>query len=100
MQQREGHATGIKGLARQVQQHRGILADRIEHDRALELGGHFAEDVDRFVLECLQMRIERRLGALRIVQFRFRMDMGHFSLREDLSSDERASLRRRCSNSG
>ena len=46
MQEREGYAAGIEGLARQMQQHGGILADRIEHHRTLEFGRHFAENVD------------------------------------------------------
>ncbi len=63
VQQREGHAAGVEGLARQMQQHGRILADRIEHHRTLEFGGDFAEDVDGFVFEGFQMRVERRLGC-------------------------------------
>jgi hypothetical protein len=37
MQQRKGNGGGIKGLLGQAQHHRRVLADRIKHDRILEL---------------------------------------------------------------
>ena len=46
----------MKRLAGQVEHHRGVLADRVQHDRPLELGDHFAHDVDGFGLELLEMR--------------------------------------------
>ncbi len=56
-----------------MQQHGGILADRIEHDRLLGGGDRLPEDVDRFGLELLEMRqldhartsMERRARACR-----------------------------------
>src|ERR1700677_1492254 len=58
LQQRERSFCGRKGLARQMQHHRAVLALRIEHDRLLTLRDHFAEDVDALGLESLQI-IER-----------------------------------------
>ena len=40
---------------RQVQHHRAVLADRIEHHRPLALGDHLAHDVDALGLEALEM---------------------------------------------
>ena len=51
VQQREGNASGEEGLAGQVQQHRGVLADGIHQDGLRELGRHLAEDVDAFGFE-------------------------------------------------
>ena len=42
-------------LAGQVQQHRGVLADRVEHDGPLALGDHLAHDVDGLGLQLLEM---------------------------------------------
>ena len=70
MQKRERDAAGEEGLAGKVQQNGGILAHRIEHDRLFKLGGHLAENMDRFAFKGLQMRIERRLGRLRMMDFR------------------------------
>ena len=55
MQQREGRTRGEERLLRQMQHHGGILADRIEHHRALGLGDDFAQDVDALGFEALQM---------------------------------------------
>ncbi len=60
-----------------MQQDRRILCDRVKHYGALEFGRDLAEDMYRFVLQRLQMRIERRFRALRIMQFRFRKSVGH-----------------------
>ena len=51
-----------EGLARQMQHDAGILAHRIEHHRPAELGHDLAQDVDRLVLQPLQMRREARRG--------------------------------------
>ena len=51
VQQREGNAAREEGLAGQVQQDRGVLADGIHEQRLGELGRHFAEDVDALGLE-------------------------------------------------
>jgi hypothetical protein len=56
VQQRERNAAREEGLARQVQQDRRVLADRIHEDGLGELGRHFAEDVDAFGLEPCEMR--------------------------------------------
>jgi hypothetical protein len=48
MQQRKRRFGGIKGFASQMQQHRGILANRIEQDWAGGLRGDFAENLDAF----------------------------------------------------
>jgi hypothetical protein len=45
----------VKGPPRQVQHHRRVLADRVEHDRVSALGGPLADDVDAFGLEPLKM---------------------------------------------
>ena len=50
-----GGGAGMKGLPRQVQHHRGILADRIEHHRIAALGGDFADDVDALGFEPLEV---------------------------------------------
>ena len=55
MQEREGRFGRIESLHRQMQHHRGILADRIEHDRIGESRRHLPEDVDGFSLEPLKM---------------------------------------------
>ena len=44
-----------KRLARQVQQNRGILADRIQHHRIVELCGHLTNDVDALGFELFEM---------------------------------------------
>ena len=53
---REGQLAGEEGLAGQVQHDRGILADRVQHHRVIELGGHLADDVDAFRLQLFQVR--------------------------------------------
>ena len=55
MHQRERRLAGVKCLQRQMQHHRRVLADGIEHDRALELGGDFAHDVDAFRFQLLEV---------------------------------------------
>ncbi len=55
MQQREGRAGGEKSLGRQMQHDRRVLSHRIEHDRALALGDHLAEDLQALGLQALQM---------------------------------------------
>jgi hypothetical protein len=60
-------SSGNGGLARQVQQHRRVLADRIEHDRQSRLRCHLAQDVDALRLERLQVRRMRYRHHLRFV---------------------------------
>ena len=50
--QRKGRLGRIERLAGKVQHDRGILTDRIEHDRILKFGSHFADDVNAL---CLQL---------------------------------------------
>jgi hypothetical protein len=71
VQQRERDAAGEEGLARQVQQHRGILADRVHQDGLGELGGHFAEDVDALGFEAGQVREPAHAGVAARVGTRF-----------------------------
>ncbi len=56
MEQRERQRAREEGLPGKVQHHRRILADRIEHHRALRLGDGFAQDVDALGLEPVEMR--------------------------------------------
>ncbi len=51
----KGGGAGKKALRRQVQHHRAVLADRIEHHRTLGLGDDLAQDVDALRLELLEM---------------------------------------------
>ena len=55
VQQRKRRFAGMERLHRQVQQHRRVLADRIQHDRLAEFGRDLAHDRDAFSLELLQM---------------------------------------------
>ena len=61
VQERERRLRRIERLHRQVQHHRAVLADRIEHHRPLALGDDLAHDVDALGLEALKMR-ELRAG--------------------------------------
>ena len=51
----KGNGRRVKSFLRQPQQDRGVLADGIQHHRALELGRHFAHDVDAFGFEQAKM---------------------------------------------
>lgn len=55
VQQRDRRWRRGKGLEQQVQQHRAVLADRIQHHRRTELGGDLAQDVDALGLETVEM---------------------------------------------
>ena len=55
MEQREGRRRREEGLAGEVEHHRAVLADRIEHHRPLGLGDDLAHDVDALRLELLEM---------------------------------------------
>jgi hypothetical protein len=55
VQQRERQPPGREGLEGEVQQHRGILADRVEHHRVLGLGDRLPEDVDALGLQPLEV---------------------------------------------
>ena len=51
VQERERNRPRIERLLRQAQQHRRVLADRVQHDRPLELGDDLAHDGDAFRFE-------------------------------------------------
>ena len=53
--QRERQASRCEGLQRQMQEHRRILADRIEHHRVLGLGDRLPHDVNALGFETLQV---------------------------------------------
>ena len=55
MEQREGRRTGIECLARQMQHHRAVLADTVEHHRFVGLGDDLAHDVDALGFEAFEM---------------------------------------------
>jgi hypothetical protein len=55
VQQRERRLARVEGLHGQVQHHRGVLADRVQHHGVLRLGGDLPDDVDALGLERPQM---------------------------------------------
>ena len=54
--QRKRRLGGIERLHRQVQHHGRVFADRVQHHRVFELGGHLADDVNALRFELLEMR--------------------------------------------
>lgn len=61
----EGDGAGVKGLARQVQQNRGIFSDGIEQDRPVEHGLGLAQDVDGLGLQhALAGAQQRAIGLI------------------------------------
>ncbi len=62
VQQRKGRWRRVEGLTREMQHHRAVLADRIEHYRPVGFGHHFAHDVDAFGFEPVEMG-KRRHGS-------------------------------------
>ena len=60
----KGGFDGIEGLHGEMQHHRRILADRIEHHRPLAFGDDLAHDVDALRLEPIEMA--ERLGRQRV----------------------------------
>ena len=55
LEQRERRLRRRKGLQRQVQHHRAVLADGIQHHRPFALRNDFPEDVDALGLQALQV---------------------------------------------
>ena len=55
VQQRKRRAGRIERLLGQVQHHGAVLADRVQHDRSLNLGHDFAQDVNTLGLEALEV---------------------------------------------
>ena len=70
MQQREGDAARIKRLQRQMQQHRRILADRIEHDRVFAVATTSRMMWIALGFELLQVRKLRSCALLRVMSAR------------------------------
>ena len=56
VEQREGRLRRMERLHGEVQHHRAVLADRVEHHRPLALGDGLAHDVDALGFEPLQVR--------------------------------------------
>jgi hypothetical protein len=54
VQHGQRHPAWSEGLGRQVQQHRGVLADRVQQHRPAKRTGDLAQDVDRLCLEDVQ----------------------------------------------
>jgi len=65
VQQREGELARVERLAGQVHHHRGVLADRVEHHRVVELGGDLADDVDALGFELLEVAQAGRADEFR-----------------------------------
>ena len=55
MQQGKGRLGGVEGPHRELEHHRAVLADRVEHHGLLRLGDDLAHDVDALGLEPLEM---------------------------------------------
>jgi hypothetical protein len=55
VQQRNRRAPGREGLEQQVQQHRAVLADRIQQHRIAEVGRHLAQDVQALCFETIEV---------------------------------------------
>ncbi len=73
MQQRERQRPREERLPRQVQHHRAILADRIEHHRPRGFGDRLAQDEDALRLEPVEMgQGDCVIGRLRLCPHRCR----------------------------
>ena len=55
VEQRKGQRAREESLLREVEHHRRILADRIEHHRLVRLGDRLAQDMDALGLEPVEM---------------------------------------------
>ena len=55
MHERERDFAGKEGFLGEPEHDGGVFADGIEHDRVLEFGGDFPDDMDAFSFELLQM---------------------------------------------
>ena len=67
MQERKRQLAWIKSFQGQMQHHRGILADRVQHDRFLELGSDLTDNVDALGFKLFKMRRLIRVHRSRIV---------------------------------
>ena len=87
VQQRDRWAPGRKRLDQQVQQHRAVLADGVQHHRVAELGRDLAQDVDALGLKAVEMaqirgRHDGSWGACEAADYRrfdISGDFGHMS---------------------
>ena len=70
VQQRDRRARRMERLQQQVQQHRTVLADGIQHHRVAELGRDLAQDVDAFGFEPIEV-------GQSVIQVRGRRERGH-----------------------
>jgi hypothetical protein len=59
MKQRKRRLARIERLHRQMQQHRRILADRIQHHDLVALGDGLAHDVNALGLELIEIGVRR-----------------------------------------
>jgi hypothetical protein len=62
VQQRKRRRRRIKGFPRQMQHHRAVLADAVQHHRGGRVGHHLAHDVNALRLQAVQMRHIARHG--------------------------------------
>ena len=60
-----GRLRRVERLQRQVQHHRAVLADRVEHHRLLALGDRLAQDLDALGLEALKVCCNAVVWVLR-----------------------------------
>ncbi len=56
MHQWEGRLGRVERFFGEPDHHRRVFADRVEHDRVVELGGDLADDVDALGFELLEVR--------------------------------------------
>ena len=56
MEEGEGGLSWVERLHGEVQHDSGVLADGIEHDRSVELGGNFTDDMNALGLKLLEVR--------------------------------------------
>ena len=62
VQQRDRRRRRCERLQQQVQQHRAVLADRVQHHRVAELGRDLAQDVDALGFEAVEVAQVDRQG--------------------------------------
>ena len=86
-----GSGPGKNAFLRQVQHHRRILADRIEHHRPRRLGDGLAQDVDALGLEPVEMRQDshfwRRSSSADLCPLAARKESGDASNRHSSSAN-------------
>ena len=55
MHQRKGRAAWSKGFLGQTSHNARVLTDAVEHNRIFKFGSYFADDVDTFRFELLEV---------------------------------------------